>query len=109
MTDNPDSRRVDHGDEEQNQSTGLPRQAVELDDRRKLEAAIGTLRHLDRQVFLAAFIDHMPTDEIARRTGLTAAQVEDRVARAIIAFDRVLRGVPPPWWEQFLPLWRWPF
>ena len=109
MTDNPNSQRVDDGSERHNQSTSLPRQAGEQDDRRKLESALGTLRHLDRQIFLAAYIDHMPTDEIARRTGLTLAQVEDRIARAIMAFDRVLCGAPSPWWKQFRRLRWWPF
>ncbi|WP_174278836.1 sigma factor-like helix-turn-helix DNA-binding protein [Sphingomonas bacterium] len=74
-----------------------------------LEAAIGTLRSLNRQLFLAHCIDHMTYVEMARRTGLSVRHVERRMARAIRQFDAARRGIRPPWWRRLRRLRWWPF
>lgn len=97
------SRRVgDHGD-----GRSPPPHDTELDsdEVRRLEASLGTLGHLNREVFIATCIDHLPYAGIARHTGLTEGQVERRIARAIITLDRALRGEPTRWWQRWRPPW----
>ena len=49
----------------------------------RLEAALASLRRLDRGVFLANRVDAMTYDEIAAVTGLIRKQVTCRMARAV--------------------------
>lgn len=73
----------------------------------RLEAALRSLPRLRREIFLAVRLDAMTYGEIARRTGLSIAQVEREVARAIAQIDRCLEqdGASPShtWWRRF---WR---
>jgi RNA polymerase sigma-70 factor (ECF subfamily) len=65
----------------------------------RVEAIMLRLPRRTREIFLAHRLDNMPYDEIARRTGLTARQVERHLARAIAALMRGLRAKPRPWWQ----------
>lgn len=67
----------------------------------RLEAAVASLRRLDREIFLAKRIDAMSYDEIASITGLTRKQVKRRMARALFEIDRFTKGKRPPWWRRW--------
>ena len=68
---------------------------------RRLEQAIAKLPRLQRAVFLAHRMDDMSYGEIARRTGLTATQVQRQMARAICNIDRQLEGEKLRWWHRW--------
>jgi RNA polymerase sigma-70 factor (ECF subfamily) len=72
----------------------------------RIEAAVQALPRQRREVFLALRVDGRTYAEIAQATGLSEAQVERHVARAIAHIDRHLqRGEAsprPPWWRRLL-------
>lgn len=65
----------------------------------RMEATLRRLPCFTREIFLAHRLDAMPYEEIARRTGLTARQVERHMARAILALMRDQHREPRPWWK----------
>ncbi|WNO53641.1 sigma-70 region 4 domain-containing protein [Stakelama saccharophila] len=67
----------------------------------RLDAALRSLRRIDREIFLAHRLDAMSYAEIARRTGLSAAQVQRRMAWALYAISRHMDGTPLPWWRRW--------
>lgn len=69
----------------------------------RLEAAVASLRRLDREIFLANRVDALSYDEIAAVTGLTRKQVMRRMARALFEIVRFMHGKRPPWWRR----WQW--
>ena len=64
----------------------------------RIDKALRGMRSLDRNIFLVSRIDDMPYDEIARRTGLTVAQVQKRVFKIMLRLRRVQDGERPRWW-----------
>jgi DNA-directed RNA polymerase specialized sigma24 family protein len=55
-----------------------------------------------REIYLASRLDDMPYAEIAERTGLSVRQVEQHIARALLAIDDAIDGrVPVPWWRRW--------
>jgi RNA polymerase sigma-70 factor (ECF subfamily) len=46
---------------------------------------------VSREVFLAHRLDDLSYPQIAKRTGLTVAEVERHIAEAILHLDRALR------------------
>ena len=71
-------------------------------DLARLERAMRKLRNLDRQVFLAHRLDDLSYETIAKCAGLTVAQVEAAISRALCTIDREL-SLPPR------RRWFWPF
>lgn len=71
----------------------------------RMEAALLTLPRLTREVFLAHRIDDLSYAEIAEITGLSARQVERRMADALYGLHSALQGRPlhRRWWRG----WRW--
>jgi len=59
----------------------------------RLERAMATMERRSREVFLAHRLDALSYDEIAARTGLTVAEVEQHIARAIFHLDRELTAM----------------
>ena len=67
---------------------------VEPDDAARLERLADAVRKLDqptREIFLLHRVDRMPYPQIARRLGITLAEVEHRIAGAMLALDRAMR------------------
>jgi RNA polymerase sigma-70 factor (ECF subfamily) len=57
----------------------------------RLERATATMDAVSREVFLAHRLDDLSYPQIAKRTGLTVAEVERHIAEAILHLDRALR------------------
>lgn len=68
----------------------------------RLEAAVASLRRLDREIFVAQRRDGMTYDQIATATGLSRKQVKRRMARALFEIVQFMKGKRLPWWR------RWP-
>ena len=67
----------------------------------RLEAAVRSLRRLDREVFLAIRLDAMSYEQIAACTRLSVRQVEQHFARALREVSAFMRDQPTPrrrWW-----------
>ena len=73
---------------------------------RKLEAAVASMPRLRREIFLAVRLDAMTYAQIAEVTGLSVAQVERHMARAMRHLVSVMsdRPVDRPWWRRWLRL-----
>ena len=69
----------------------------------RLEAAVRSLRRLDREIFLANRVEALTYDEIAAVTGLTRKQVMRHMARALFEIVQFMKGKRPPWWRR----WHW--
>ena len=76
-----------------------PHDANEQELIERLQAIMLRMPRLTREIFMAHRLDDMPYEEIARRTGLTVAQVEQHMAKAIADIDRGLHSEPRPWWR----------
>jgi RNA polymerase sigma-70 factor (ECF subfamily) len=73
-------------------SDGDPVAALEARDRlMRIEEAVGRLKPLTRQIFLACRIDGYSYAEIAQATGLSVRGVEKQMSRAIKQLGRHLR------------------
>ena len=57
---------------------------------RRLERAMATMDAVSSEVFLAHRRDGLSYPEIAKRTGLTVAEIERHIADAIVHLDREL-------------------
>lgn len=68
----------------------------------QLQAAVASLRRLDREIFLAHRVEAMSYDEIAAMTGLSHRQVKRRMLRALLGIDRFMRGKRRPWWRRWM-------
>lgn len=68
----------------------------------RLQAAVGSLRKLDREIFLAHRRDAMTYDQIASMTGLSRRHVKRRMARALFEIGQFMGGKHPPWWRRWL-------
>jgi RNA polymerase sigma-70 factor (ECF subfamily) len=68
---------------------------------RRLDDAMRNIPKLQREIFMAHRLDHMPYGEIARRTGLTVRQVERHMARALYKLTKQLDGRKLSLWERW--------
>jgi RNA polymerase sigma-70 factor (ECF subfamily) len=65
-----------------------------------LEAAIKQLPRRQREIFIAAWLHDIRAPEIAERTGLSVAQVERHLAKAVARLSRAMRRRRTgPWWR----------
>ena len=64
------------------------------DDTRRIIAAIDMLPALTRTVYLLASLDEMPWPDIARRSGLSTAEVELRLTAALSSLRHALDDGP---------------
>jgi RNA polymerase sigma-70 factor (ECF subfamily) len=75
--------------------------AHDPDFMRRLEQVVASLPRLQRAIFFAHRVEAMSYDEIARRTGLSARQVEQQIARALYHIDRQISGKPHLRWRRW--------
>ena len=59
---------------------------------RRLEQAIQSMDMTPRELFLAHRLDGLSYEQIANRTGLTIAEIEQHIATAIAHIDCVLNA-----------------
>lgn len=59
----------------------------------RLERAMASMDKRSREIFLAHRLDDLPYEEIAARTGLSVARVEQHIADAILHLDRELTAM----------------
>jgi len=73
---------------------------------RKLEAAVASMPRLRREIFLAVRLDGLTYAQIAEVTGLSVAQVERHMARAMRHLVCMMSGRPArkSWWRRWLRL-----
>lgn len=97
---------TDHEDTNQPADAAAEAAATDHDNPtiEQLDAALLTLRRLDRELFLAHRLDQMSYRQMADITGLSLKQVRKRMARAMYDFDRALSGQP-----RRRRRWWWPF
>ena len=57
-----------------------------------------------RAIFFAVRFDKLSYSEIAQRTGLTKAQVERELAKALMNYTRNLADPQRHWWRRHWPL-----
>jgi RNA polymerase sigma-70 factor (ECF subfamily) len=67
----------------------------------RLEQAILNLPTRQRDIFLAHRVHSMTYDEIGRRVGLSARQVERQIAMAIYKITKQMDGERLHWWERW--------
>jgi RNA polymerase sigma-70 factor (ECF subfamily) len=67
---------------------------------RRFQEAVGKLRKVQREIFMAHRVHDMSYREIAERTGLTARQVERHIAKAIYKLAKHMDGRKLSWWER---------
>ncbi|WP_083224728.1 sigma factor-like helix-turn-helix DNA-binding protein [Sphingomonas panacis] len=73
---------------------------------RKLEAAVASMPRLRREIFLAVRLDALTYAQIAEVTGLSVAQVERHMARAMRHLVCMMSDRPArkSWWRRWLRL-----
>jgi len=67
---------------------------------KKIERAIRKLPREQREIFCAIRFENLSYEEIARRTGLTVAEVERLFAEALFNVMRRLDRQPRRWWQR---------
>jgi RNA polymerase sigma factor (sigma-70 family) len=65
----------------------------------QVEAAFRTLKPKHQRLILLRRVDGLSYAEIAERLGTSVAQVERRMAKAILALDLAMDGERRPWWR----------
>jgi RNA polymerase sigma-70 factor (ECF subfamily) len=65
----------------------------------RVEAAKRTLPRRTCESFILNWLDHMPYEEIARRTSVTVRQVGRHVVRALVLLDREVHRRPRSRWK----------
>jgi RNA polymerase sigma-70 factor (ECF subfamily) len=66
---------------------------------RQLEAAFCSLKPKHQRLILMRRVDGLSYTEIAERLDTSVAQVERRMAQAILALDRAMDDEKRPWWR----------
>lgn len=66
----------------------------------RIDRTLRRMPSLIRNIFLVHRLDNFTLPEIAERTGLTVAQVERHVAKAMYRLLRAANGKPVPWWQR---------
>ncbi len=66
---------------------------------RRMRRAIRRLPRRQREVFCAVRYDDLSYAQIAKRTGLSATQVEALFADALASFVRTIDAEPRHWWR----------
>jgi DNA-directed RNA polymerase specialized sigma24 family protein len=107
MTNNPDPigpDRARHADPRAIDADKLMLEPSGAETLRALEAAVASMPRMRRQIFLAVRLDGRPYRQIADRTGLSVAQVERQMTRAMRQLVRAMSERPPPrsWWRRWL-------
>ncbi|GAA4035524.1 hypothetical protein GCM10022281_14910 [Sphingomonas rosea] len=67
----------------------------------RVEAAVGNLPRLQREVFLAHRLDGLSYREIGKRTGRSVRQVERVMAKALYKLVKHMDGERLRWWERW--------
>ena len=67
----------------------------------RIEEALLRLPRTQREIFLAVRCEDLSYEEIGRRTGLGAKQVERQFARALYKIDKQFHGGRLSWWERW--------
>lgn len=69
----------------------------------RLEAGLQRMPKLRCEIFLAIRLDDLSYAEIAKRTGLSAKQVERHFARSMVTLLEAFDARPPvPWWKRII-------
>ena len=108
MTNNPDPSTQDHARRaylrtiEAVETT--PAEVSDPETLRKLEAAVASMPRLRREIFLAVRLDALTYAQIAEVTGLSVAQVERHMARAMRHLVCMMSDRPArkSWWRRRL-------
>lgn len=79
-----------------------PQREPDSDEIARIEDAVRRLPRLQREIFLAVRLDDLSYAEIAERTGLTVAQVEQQFARSMCNLMRNLDDPRRNWWRRWL-------
>jgi RNA polymerase sigma-70 factor (ECF subfamily) len=66
---------------------------------RQLESAFRSLKPKHQRLILMRRVDGLSYAEIAEQLGTSVAQVERRMAQAILALDRAMDDEERPWWR----------
>ena len=66
---------------------------------RQLETAFRSLKPKHQRLILMRRVDGLSYVEIAERLDTSVAQVERRMAQAILALDRAMVDEERPWWR----------
>ena len=66
----------------------------------RIDRTLRQMPSLTRNIFLVHRLDDFTYAEIAEQTGLTVAQVEKHVAKAMYQLLRAAGGRPVPWWRR---------
>jgi RNA polymerase sigma-70 factor (ECF subfamily) len=75
---------------------------VEPAELARLDDAMRRVPRRQREIFLAVRLDDLDYAEIADRTGLTVAQVEQMFAEALTNLSRNLDDPRRHWWRRWL-------
>jgi len=70
---------------------------------RRARKALRRMRPLDRELFIAVRLEQVSIPELARRHGISEAEVEAALVRALAMLARTVCE-PEPWWRR---LWPW--
>ena len=70
----------------------------------RLEEALARMPRRQREIFRAHRLGDMSYEKIARFTGLSTAEVERHIGKAIYELSRAMDGRPLRWWERWF--WR---
>lgn len=65
----------------------------------RLAAALLRIDPREREVYRLGAVEGLSNQEIASRLGLTLAEVERRLAGALLALDRELSATDRRWWR----------
>ncbi len=77
--------------------------ATNAADLAKIEDAFRRVPRMQRAIFFAVRFDKLSHSEIAERTGLTKAQVEHQLAKALMNYTRNLADPHRHWWRRLWP------
>lgn len=66
---------------------------------RRLETAFRSIKPKHQRLILMRRVDGLSYAVIAERLGTSVAQVERRMAQAILALDRAMDETVRPWWR----------
>lgn len=70
---------------------------------RRARKALRRMRPLERELFVAVRLEQVSIPQLARRHGISEADVEAALVRALVTLARTVCE-PEPWWSR---LWPW--
>lgn len=71
--------------------------------RRRARKALRRMRPLERELFIAVRLEQASIRQLARRHGISDAEVEAALVRALATLGSTVCA-PEPWWRR---LWPW--